>query len=301
MQLIITVFTPTYNRAYTLGRCYESLKRQTNQNFVWLIVDDGSTDNTKELAESWQKENKIAIKYHSQENGGKHIAHNTGVKLTETELFVCVDSDDYLTDDAIELCTRHWQEVNAANLAGIVALKGYSNDKPTGTLMPSGVTQSTIYDLYNSHGFTGDAMLVFKTKVLKKHLFPVIAGEKFFPEAYIYDRIDQEYQMSLLDKVLYICEYLEDGYSSNYQRVFKNNPKAYAAYHAQRLNLASHLRVRYKSAILYSVASMLSGNKRFISEAPRKVLTVLSLPLALVVLFLRYGIKKEKSSRTTNK
>ena len=104
----LTVFTPTYNRAYTLGRLYESLCRQSNKNFEWLVVDDGSKDGTEELIKSWQSEEKISIRYIYQENGGKMRAHNRGVKSTETELFVCVDSDDYLVDDGIEKILSFW-------------------------------------------------------------------------------------------------------------------------------------------------------------------------------------------------
>ena len=99
---IITVFTPTYNRAYTLHKCYESLKRQTNKNFIWLIIDDGSSDNTKDLVKEWIEENKISIKYIYQDNKGMHGAHNTAYENITTELNICIDSDDYMPEDSIE-------------------------------------------------------------------------------------------------------------------------------------------------------------------------------------------------------
>jgi glycosyltransferase involved in cell wall biosynthesis len=107
----ITVFTPTYNRAYILDRVYKSLINQTNKSFVWLIVDDGSTDNTESLVKKWIKEDKIEIKYYKQKNGGKQRAHNKAVKLTDTDLFICLDSDDYFTKDAIEILLNSWNEV----------------------------------------------------------------------------------------------------------------------------------------------------------------------------------------------
>lgn len=98
----LTIFTPSYNRAYTLHKCYESLKKQSSKDFLWLIIDDGSTDNTKELVDSWIDENIIEIKYHYQNNQGMHGAHNTAYELMDTELNVCIDSDDYMPDDAVE-------------------------------------------------------------------------------------------------------------------------------------------------------------------------------------------------------
>ena len=125
---LVTVFTPTYNRAYTLERLYNSLVEQTNNSFVWLIVDDGSTDNTAQLVNKFIAENKINIQYHCQENAGKSQAHNKGVALCETELFVCVDSDDYLAPNAIERVTHHWNYAKSLeNCIGIFALRSLFN------------------------------------------------------------------------------------------------------------------------------------------------------------------------------
>ena len=107
----LTIFTPTYNRAYTLHLCYESLKRQTSKDFVWLIVDDGSTDNTKEVVENWISENEVSIRYHYQDNQGMHGAHNTAYELIDTELNVCIDSDDYMPDDAVEKIVLFWNRI----------------------------------------------------------------------------------------------------------------------------------------------------------------------------------------------
>ena len=111
MMKTVTVFTPTYNRAYTLPKLYNSLCRQTSVDFMWLVVDDGSTDNTEELIKGWQEENKVLIEYHKQSNGGKMRAHNLGVKLCNSELFFCVDSDDYISDVAIEHIIDYWNEL----------------------------------------------------------------------------------------------------------------------------------------------------------------------------------------------
>ena len=107
----LTIFTPTFNRAYTLHKCYESLKRQTSKDFVWLIIDDGSSDNTKELVDKWINENEVEIRYYYQKNQGMHGAHNTAYKLIETEINTCIDSDDYITDDAVEKIVNFWKTI----------------------------------------------------------------------------------------------------------------------------------------------------------------------------------------------
>lgn len=218
----LTIFTPTYNRGYIIRQCYESLCRQSNKNFVWLIVDDGSTDNTEQIINSFINEDKIKIIYFRQKNSGKHVAHNTGVLMCETEIFVCVDSDDYLSDDAVQLIYDTWDKVgNDKSLAGIVALRGKSHNELLGTPMPDNIEKSSIFDLYDKYKFKGDTILVFKTDILKKYLFPVFEGEKFVTEAVIYDQISQEYDMALLNRVLYFCEYLDDGYSKNILSIHK--------------------------------------------------------------------------------
>ena len=122
MSPILTVFTPTYNRAYTLHLCYESLKRQTCKDFIWLIIDDGSTDDTKELVDSWILENKVEIRYYYQENQGMHGAHNTAYEKIDTELNVCIDSDDYMPDDAVEKIVSFWKLHGSHKVSGIVGL-----------------------------------------------------------------------------------------------------------------------------------------------------------------------------------
>ena len=146
---IVTIFTPTYNRAYILENLYESLIRQTSQKFEWLIVDDGSTDETANLVATWQKENKISIRYLKQKNGGKQRAHNKGVEECKTELFVCVDSDDYIADGSIESILKTWKNIKGDDkLAGMIALRGVDEKTPIGTAMPE-VQQITQTALLN--------------------------------------------------------------------------------------------------------------------------------------------------------
>lgn len=130
----LTVFTPAYNRAYTIHKCYESLRRQTLKDFVWLVVDDGSTDNTAELIKHWQTvpDNGFEIKYVYKENGGMHTAHNTAYENIDTELNTCIDSDDYMTDDAVEKIVNCWRKHGSDKYAGILALDIFDNGNVIG-------------------------------------------------------------------------------------------------------------------------------------------------------------------------
>ena len=148
MKATLTIFTPAYNRAYTLHKCYESLKKQTNKDFEWLIIDDGSTDNTRELVQSWIEENIIPIKYHYQKNQGMHGAHNTAYELIDTELNVCIDSDDYMPDDAVEKILKFWDKNKSDNIAGIAALDAYESGEVIGNTFPEDLKTSTSLSLF---------------------------------------------------------------------------------------------------------------------------------------------------------
>ena len=159
----LTVFTPTYNRAYTLHKCYESLKSQTNQDFKWLIIDDGSSDNTKELVQKWIDENNLDITYHYQENQGMHGAHNTAYELIDTELNVCIDSDDYMPEDAVEKILNYWKEHKSDDLAGLIGLDAYENGEVIGTKLPDNLKSETLFDLYQKRKVKGDKKIVYRT------------------------------------------------------------------------------------------------------------------------------------------
>lgn len=285
----ITVFTPTYNRAYRLDKLYNSLLNQTNKDFIWLIVDDGSTDNTTDLVKTWINQGLIKIKYLYQENGGKQRAHNKGVLLCDTELFLCVDSDDYLTNHAIDELLKKWNTiVDKKNICGIVAMRGYSESMPVNSWLPESVKCSSLYDLYNKYKFKGDALLLYRSDILKLYPFYVAEGEKFIGENYVYLQIDQKYQLSLLHKILYICEYLPDGYSFNIKKVIKLNPKGYMELKKLEVIHSKKLSLKFINSIKYSIGCILSKEKHPIKKSASKLLTVLAFIPALIYINLKY-------------
>ena len=253
--MLLTVFTPTYNRKELLGRVYQSLLAQTCRDFCWLIVDDGSTDDTKQTVQGWIEEKQIPVTYIYRENGGKMRAHNTGVEHCTTELFMCLDSDDYLPADAVECLTDTWKDARqedsgrgAAKVAGLVAHKGRSATEILTGRAFTDIQYSTLQELYRQ-GFSGETALVFRTEILRQFPFPEIDGEKYVPEDYIYDKIDKEYVLRVLPRILTICELVTSGYTDSVEQLRDENPQAWLLYYQQRAQDApmSLLKLKYIS------------------------------------------------------
>ena len=264
--MLLTVCTPTYNRAHTLPRLYESLMRQTSQDFEWLVVDDGSVDSTRELVDGWIAESRIRVRYVYKENGGKPSAHNLGVRMAAGELFFCVDSDDYLTDNAVELILSAWEK-SEENSVGIIAYKVLTDGKCVTDIADKAVTAFTLKDGYDKHGLVGDTALVFKTEVIGKFEFPSFEGEKFIPEGYLYDKIDGCGELTVLRENVYVCEYLGDGYTANMKRILYKNPNGYFAYIENRLRIDRGIKHKFLDSVRYMAMAIAHKKPRKIRDA----------------------------------
>lgn len=275
----LTVFTPAYNRAHTIGRTYESLCRQTCQDFEWLVVDDGSQDNTKELIEGWIKENKISIRYIYQQNQGMHGAHNTAYANIKTELNTCIDSDDYMPDDAVEKIVTFWKEHGSDKYAGILALdqeEGTGNI--IGTKFPEDMKESTLQGFYAAGG-KGDKKLVYRTDVINQYPpYPLFKGERYVGLAYKYMLIDQDHKLLTLNEPLVVVEYQADGSSYNMFKQYWRNPKGFAFFRKTEMVTTKSLKRKFMVCIHYVSSSIISKNKTFIQESPCKFLTILAIP-----------------------
>ena len=282
--MLISVITPTYNRAYILSACYESLVKQTCKDFEWVVVDDGSSDNTEELVKAFIEENKIKIKYIKQENGGKHIAHNTAVLNSSGELVVCLDSDDVLTEDAIEVAIDFWCKNAKPENTGILAKRGNMTDRePICADLPKGVHACTMFDLTNKYGFHGDTILYFRKELLEKNLFKRFENERFIPETNMYVEIDKFGTMLLLDKVLYLCEYLPDGLTAKYHSLLEKNPNGTADTYYKQMCMAKDFKTKVKYGILTNIYKSLSKNKKELQFKENKLLLLLlSIPASLM-------------------
>ena len=280
----LTVFTPSYNRAHTLPRTYESLLRQDCMDFVWLIVDDGSSDNTAGLVQSWQQmDNGFEIRYLYKENGGMHTAHNAAYEVIDTELNVCIDSDDCLADGAVKKILDKWNLVKDQGYAGIIGLDADMNGKLIGKGFPDGLTETTLSGYYAAGG-SGDKKLVYRTDIIRKYPpYPVFEGEKYVALAYKYRLIDQDYKLAVLDEVLCNVEYQADGSSGTMWKQYLNNPKGFAFWRKVCMEYPTSRKRLLMDCIHYCSSSMLAGNRHYLSESPEKLLTLLCSPLGRIL------------------
>ena len=255
----ITVFTPTYNRAYILEKLYRSLRRQTCREFEWLIIDDGSADNTGELVERWQEEdNDFPIRYYKVPNGGKHRAINRALDLAEGELFFTVDSDDYLTDDAVEKVLQ-WEKTlpREEKYCGFVGNLGTSPEETPNTPLPEPWLEGTALDRYSR--VDGERAMVFYTEIHRKYRYPEFDGEKFITEAVTWNRMAHDgYKMRYFNDIIWIYEYQADGLTRAGNQLFLRNPKGYALWLREKSDfLGGGLRGRLR--VYYSLTCELSG------------------------------------------
>lgn len=293
MKKVLTVFTPTYNRGYILHKCYESLLRQTCKEFIWVIIDDGSSDNTKDLVKEWIKENKIEIKYYYQENQGMHGAHNKAYEVIDTELNVCIDSDDYMTDNAVELIINYWKNNRKDEYCGFGALNIFENGEVIGTKFPEGLKESKYFDLYKKYKVKGDKKFIYRTELIKQNPYPIFKGEKYVGLDYKYMKLDEKYCLGLMNEPVCVVEYLADGSSLNMLRQYRKNPKGFSFYRMENMkNPRGSLLYKFKESIHYVSSSLLSKNKNFLKETPCKFLAILAIPFGY--LLYRYILKKTK-------
>lgn len=229
-EKLITVFTPTYNRAHTLVRTYESLCRQTCDDFEWLIIDDGSTDNTEEVVKGWLQEKKIPIRYIKKENGGLHTGYNEALKNIDTELCVCIDSDDYMPDNAIEIINRIWSDKGAGNFAGIIGLDYIAkSNTPVGGRFSKIEKPVHFLDIRYKMNHHGDTKMVLRTDLIKPFVpMPSFPGEKNFNPIYFYFKINPKIPYILVNENLCFVDYQNDGMSVNIYNQFVNSPRSFA-------------------------------------------------------------------------
>jgi glycosyltransferase involved in cell wall biosynthesis len=282
----ITVFTPTYNRAYCLGQLYESLVRQTSSDFIWMIVDDGSSDNTKELVQSWIEEQKINILYIYQENQGMHGAHNTAYQNITTWLNVCIDSDDFMPDNAIECILSHKVALQNEQLAGLIALDADRKGTILGTKIPNEIQTARLNDLYYKHQVSGDKKVVIKTDVVKQFpSYPIYKGEKLVPLGTLYLLIDQKYKWLCTNDVLCVVEYLPDGSSNTILKQYKVSPRGFGYSRIVKMKYAPTFSEKIKSAIHLISSAIFAKDVKLLFQSPNLILTLVAIPFGVALNF----------------
>ncbi len=249
---MITVFTPTYNRADLLPKLYESLCAQTFKDFEWLIVDDGSTDKTESFVKEFISCGLINIRYFKQTNGGKHRAINRGIQETKGDLFFIVDSDDTLPSDSLMFINSFWQDVKSNNrYAGVVGFMAHHNGEVIGHGYDFDKLDCNSLDLRYKYNVKGDMAEVFRVSVLKEFSFPEFEGERFCPEALVWNRISQKYIFRHFNKVIYYRDYLENGLTAKIDRIRMESPIASVTHYKELNSYKIPFKHKLKAAINY--------------------------------------------------
>ena len=290
----LTIFTPAYNRAHTLPRTYESLRNQSCKDFVWLIVDDGSADNTRELVRSWQeRDNGFEIRYVYKENGGMHTAHNTAYDNINTELNVCIDSDDMLAPGAAEKIIGKWEQVRDRGYAGMVALDSDMDGNIIGQGFPEGLTETTLMGYYDAGG-SGDKKLIYRTDIINRYpRYPVFEGEKYVCISTLYTLIDQDHLLAVLPEVVCNVDYQPDGHSTTMFREYMRSPRGFAYLRKMCMPLRPTKAKLFSDCIHYVSSSIFAKNPHFLRESPKKLATALAIPFGIAAnLYIRYKAGK---------
>ena len=262
---ILTVFTPTYNRAHTLGRLYKSLCTQTSQDFEWLVVDDGSTDGTERLVKEFASEGRISIRYIFKENGGLYTGYNTAYAVIETELNVCIDSDDWMPEDAVKKIIDKWAAGGSERYAGLIGLDMDSRTgKPIGGRFPEDLRECYLLDLFTQRIHRGDSKQVMRTDLMRK-VAPQVGfpGEKNFNPIYMLLQVCDEYPLLVLNENLCLVEYqVGDSMSGNLIQQYLDSPKSFAKLRRLEMDLKRNTTWnRFRSAIHYVAETSLAGER----------------------------------------
>lgn len=263
-DVTLTILTPAFNREKELVRLYDSLKKQTCRDFEWLVVDDGSRDNTREKVIAWQEEEILPIRYLPKENGGKHTALNVGISAIKSVLTFIVDSDDWLPEKAVETILKyHRKYSDTPGLCGYSFLRFYPDGRVNEAFFPENEKIDTYVNARINGGIAGDKAEVFFTDILKKYPFPVYKEEKFLPEDLIWVRISGPYQMVHINECIYISEYLEGGLTKSGRRMKMKSPKGMTARSLVYLQDEKVCRkAKLKMMLLYQVYGRLAGYSR---------------------------------------
>ena len=277
---LLTVLTPTYNRADYLGKLYDSLLRQNQKDFCWLVVDDGSTDQTENTVRGFQIDGKIQIDYLHKKNGGKHTALNVGIRQITTPLTMIVDSDDTLLPDAVSEIQRYYQKYREnERIAAWSFLRCTPDGKPI-----SDIDNDEIVDNYIRYRIRqnrlGDMAEVFRTEVLKNHPFPEYPDEKFLSEDVVWIEIGKKYDSVFIHKAIYQCEYLEGGLTAEDKRMKFASPKGSMMRGKQLMSKPCGMKTNLKGAIIYNCYRRNTDRFSLPLSLREKTLCILAYPLS---------------------
>lgn len=279
----LTIFTPTYNRAHLLRRVYESLVTQTSQDFEWLVIDDGSTDFTRSLVEGFIREGRIAVSYVHKENGGLYTGYNEAYSRITSELCVCIDSDDFMPDDAVEIIIRTWRECGGEEYAGLIGLDfRLDTMEPIGGRFPDKLKDCYFLDLYTRRIHRGDSKVVTRTDLMRS-VAPQIGfeGEKYFNPVYMLLQVCDTRKLIVVNECLCIVDYQTggDSMSEGIFRQYLDSPRSFAKQRLLEMTLRrSTFLNNLRSAIHYVSSCIIAGDRDWLRKSPRKIMTLIAAP-----------------------
>ena len=287
---LLTVVTPTYNRSACLKGCYDSLLSQTSKQFVWLIVDDGSTDDTQSVVKNWMEDGRIRIEYLKKENGGKASALNLALDHIQTLYTVCLDSDDTFLQGAVEKALDQLKRIREdSTCCGILALRNAANGNVMGgKSIPKEMAFVTAADVILKLELRTEYICFYKTDVLKQYRFPEYEGEKFVPPSWMMFQITQDYRYKTSWDRFCTCEYIADGLTKNKKKVILKNPKGYSCAKRWSFDLAPTLRLTVKNGIMYDCGCFIAKDSRWLSNTRRKLWAIVLYPLGILTYYLRF-------------
>lgn len=280
---ILTIYTATYNRGKLLNRVYDSLVNQSSKDFIWMIIDDGSTDNTKKMIEKFKNnKNDFEIIYFYKENGGVHTARDYAYDHCNTELIMSVDSDDVLMPKAVEKILKLWKQQGGNNYAGIFALHKSLNGPKSDTTFPM-VKKATFQELAYKYKFKGDKTTIIRTSIIKKipHS-PVFKNEKLVSESYKWIQLPEDKPFLLMNEPIKIIEYRDDGYTSSASNNVYINLEGYRALYLQLIISARYMKPKFKGYIGYISCSLLLKDLKFLRKTPKPIMTFVFLPIGII-------------------
>lgn len=251
--VFFTILTPTYNRCHTLKRVYDSLLLQTYKHFEWVIIDDGSSDNTSQFIEKLSRRSQFTIRYFFQKNGGKHRALNNGFQKAKGELILVFDSDDWCVPQTLERFASRWENIEAGKkdkCSGISVLKIYQNGTVVGDEYPEAEKINSYVDRFNMQ-IKGDKWELIRRDLCIDYPYPEIEGEKYIAPSYQWLQIGQKFGTIFCNEKLSIVEYLQDGISKNNISYRANNPKGCCLVYMEQFYLAENCLLKLKCAINY--------------------------------------------------
>ena len=292
----LTVFTPTFNRRSLLPRLYQSLVMQTDKNFIWLIIDDGSLDGTNELVHEWQGANEINIQYIYQKNMGMSGAHNTAYENIFTVWNVCIDSDDMLPQNGVEIINSEIQKINTVDIGAIVGLDSDFQGNILGNPFPEISCKVKINAFMKKHSIRGDKKFIFRTALMQNiEPYPIFFQEKLVPLSHKYILAEEISYCKVINKVLCHVEYQEDGSTKNMLKQYRRNPRGFAYARITRINLEKHYKDKLQNAVHLVSSVLFTGEYSSLFRTQHTGLVLLAVPVGVLLhLYIRLKTQKDK-------